>query len=224
MLIMFNHVTQPNIQELDTKTVDGTRYYETPAGKLYPSVTTVLKDLSAEGIAAWRAKVGADVANRVSAQASARGTAVHKLCEDYIDNKEDYLDGHMPANIETFNTLKGLLDKYLDNVVMQEVPLYSNYLEVGGRVDCIGEWNGKLSVIDFKTSKRRKRKDQIGNYFMQAAAYCVMFEELTKVPITQTIILMSVDNDHPLVFKSTRDEYIDQFMKQRASYRDKYGR
>lgn len=221
---MFNHNPPLDISELDTKTIDGTRYYETPDGKLYPSVTTVLKDLSAEGIAAWRAKVGADVANRVSAQASARGTAVHKLCEDYIDNKEDYLDGHMPANIETFNTLKGLLDKYLDNVVMQEVPLYSNYLEVGGRVDCIGEWNGKLSVIDFKTSKRRKRKDQISSYFMQAAAYCVMFEELTKVPITQTIILMSVDNDHPLVFKSTRDEYIDQFMKQRASYRDKYGR
>ena len=220
----FTHAPRPDISELDTKTIDGTRYYETPDGKLYPSVTTVLKDLSAEGIAAWRAKVGADVANRVSAQASARGTAVHKLCEDYIDNKEDYLDGHMPANIETFNTLKGLLDKYLDNVVMQEVPLYSNYLEVGGRVDCIGEWNGKLSVIDFKTSKRRKRKDQISSYFMQAAAYCVMFEELTKIPITQTIILMSVDNDHPLVFKSTRDEYIDQFMKQRASYRDKYGR
>jgi genome maintenance exonuclease 1 len=221
---MFNHAPRPNINELDTKTVDGQRLYETPDGKLYPSVTTVLKDLSAEGIAAWRAKVGAEVANKVSAQASARGTAVHKLCEDYIDNKEDYLDGHMPANIETFNTLKGLLDKYLDNVVMQEVPLYSNYLEVGGRVDCIGEWNGKLSVIDFKTSKRRKRKDQISSYFMQAAAYCVMFEELTKIPITQTIILMSVDNDHPLVFKSTRDEYIDQFMKQRASYRDKYGR
>ena len=220
----FTHAPRPDINELDTKTVDGQRLYETPDGKLYPSVPTVLKDLSAEGIAAWRAKVGAEVANKVSAQASARGTAVHKLCEDYIDNKEDYLDGHMPANIETFNTLKGLLDKYLDKVGMQEVTLYSNYLEVGGRVDCNGEWNGKLSVIDFKTSKRRKRKDQISSYFMQAAAYCVMFEELTKIPITQTIILMSVDNDHPLVFKSTRDEYIDQFMKQRASYRDKYGR
>ena len=74
--MMFNHVTQPNIQELDTKTVDGTRYYETPDGKLYPSVTTVLKDLSAEGIAAWRAKVGADVANKISAQASARGSLI----------------------------------------------------------------------------------------------------------------------------------------------------
>ena len=220
----FTHVQCPDINELDTETVDGKRYYKTPDGKLYPSVTTVLSELSKEGIAAWRAKVGNDVANRISAQASARGTAVHKLCEDYINNEPDYLDGHMPANIETFNTLKGLLDNYLDNVVMQEVPLYSHYLEVGGRVDCIGEWNGKLSVIDFKTSKRRKRKDQISNYFMQASAYCVMFEELTKIPITQTIIVMSVDNDHPLVFKGHRDEYIDLFMKQRASYRDKYGR
>ena len=220
----FTHVQCPDINELDTETVDGKRYYKTPDGKLYPSVTTVLSELSKEGIAAWRAKVGNDVANRISAQASARGTAVHKLCEDYINNEPDYLDGHMPANIETFNTLKGLLDKYLDNVVMQEVPLYSHYLEVGGRVDCIGEWNGKLSVIDFKTSKRPKRRSQISNYFMQASAYCVMFEELTKIPITQTIIVMSVDNDHPLVFKGHRDEYIDLFMKQRASYRDKYGR
>jgi genome maintenance exonuclease 1 len=220
----FIHTTPPDINELETKVVDGQRLYETPDGKLYPSVTTVLKDLSAAGIAAWRKKVGNEVANKVSAQASSRGTAVHKLCEDYINNEEDYLEGHMPANVETFNTLKGLIDKYLDNIVMQEVPLYSNYLEVGGRVDCIGEWNGKLSVIDFKTSKRRKRKDQISNYFMQASAYCVMFEELTKTPITQTIILMSVDNDHPLVFKSTRDEYIDQFVEQRSNYREKYGR
>ena len=220
----FTHASKPDINELETKVVDGQRLYETPDGKLYPSVTTVLKDLSSAGIAAWRKKVGDEVANKVSAQASARGTAVHHLCEDYINNEPDYADGHMPANIETFNTLKGLIDKYLDNIVMQEMPLYSNYLEVGGRVDCIGEWNGKLSVIDFKTSKRRKRKDQISNYFMQAAAYCVMFEELTGTPITQTIILMSVDNDHPLVFKSNRDEYINQFMEQRAKYRDKYGR
>jgi genome maintenance exonuclease 1 len=201
----FIHTIPPDINELETKLVDGQRLYETPDGKLYPSVTN-------------------EVANKVSAQASSRGTAVHKLCEDYINNEEDYLEGHMPANIETFNSLKGLIDKYLDNIIMQEVPLYSNYLEVGGRVDCIGEWNGKLSVIDFKTSKRRKRKDQISNYFMQASAYCVMFEELTKTPITQTIILMSVDNDHPLVFKSTRDEYIDQFVEQRSNYREKYGR
>ena len=220
----FIHTTPPDISELETKVVDGQRLYETPDGKLYPSVTTVLKDLSAAGIAAWRKKVGNEVANKVSAQASSRGTAVHKLCEDYINNEEDYLEGHMPANIETFNSLKGLIDKYLDNIIMQEVPLYSNYLEVGGRVDCIGEWNGKLSVIDFKTSKRRKRKDQISNYFMQASAYCVMFEELTKTPINQTIILMSVDNDHPLVFKSTRDEYINQFVEQRSNYREKYGR
>lgn len=220
----FTHLPLPDITELETKVVDGQRLYETPDGELYPSVTTVLKDLSAEGIAAWRAKVGNDVANRISAQASARGTAVHKLCEDYINNELDYLEGHMPANIETFNTLKGLLDKHLDNIVMQEVPLYSHYLKVGGRVDCIGEWDGKLSVIDFKTSKRRKRKNQISNYFMQASAYCVMFEELTEQPITQTVILMSIDNDHPLIYKGHRDEYINQFIDQRAKYREKYDR
>ena len=88
----FIHTTPPDINELETKVVDGQRLYETPDGKLYPSVTTVLKDLSAAGIAAWRKKVGDEVANKVSAQASSRGTAVHKLCEDYINNEEDYLE------------------------------------------------------------------------------------------------------------------------------------
>lgn len=220
----FTHVQCPDINELDTETVDGKRYYKTPDGKLYPSVTTVLSELSKEGIAAWRAKVGNDVANRISTQASNRGEAVHKLCEDYINNEPNYTVGHMPANVATFNTLKPILDQHLDNVIMQEVPLYSHYLQVGGRVDCIGEWDGKLAVIDFKTSRRPKSKDKIDGYFMQAAAYCVMFEELTSIPITRIVIAMSVDDHDPLVFEERRDNYINLFIKHRESYRDKYGR
>jgi len=220
----FTHVQCPDINELDTETVDGKRYYKTPDGKLYPSVTTVLSELSKEGIAAWRAKVGNDVANRISTQASNRGEAVHKLCEDYINNEPNYVVGHMPANIATFNTLKPILDQHLDNIIMQEVPLYSHYLQVGGRVDCIGEWDGKLAVIDFKTSRRPKSKDKIDGYFMQAAAYCVMFEELTSIPITRIVIAMSVDDHDPLVFEERRDNYINLFIKHREGYRDKYGR
>ena len=220
----FTHAPHPDINELDTETVEGKRYYKTPDGKLYPSVTTVLSELSKEGIAAWRAKVGNDVANRISTQASNRGEAVHKLCEDYINNEPNYVVGHMPANIATFNTLKPILDQHLDNIIMQEVPLYSHYLQVGGRVDCIGEWDGKLAVIDFKTSRRPKSKDKIDGYFMQAAAYCVMFEELTSIPITRIVIAMSVDDHDPLVFEERRDNYINLFIKHREGYRDKYGR
>jgi genome maintenance exonuclease 1 len=102
--------------------------------------------------------------------------------------------------------------------------LYSHYLEVGGRVDCIAEWDGTLSVIDFKTSKRPKEKAKIDNYFMQASAYCVMFEELTKIPIKQIIILIAVDNDDPQVFVEDRDNYIFDFIDVRKEYKQVYGK
>lgn len=219
----FTHVPCPDIKELDTEYVDGKRYYVTPEGNHYPSVTTVVSLHSRDAIAGWRARVGDEAADRISTQASNRGTAVHKLCEDYINNVEDFQRGHMPNNIETFNSLKRLLDTRLNNVWMQEVPLYSHYLKVGGRVDCIAEWNGQLSVIDFKTSKRPKYKDNITGYFMQAAAYCVMFEELTQVPIKNIVIAIAVDGYTPQVFIEDRDRYIKDFIGLRKKYEVLYG-
>lgn len=222
--ITFNHVQAPDIQELDTETVDGKRHYKTPDGQLYPSVTTVLSLHSAEGIKRWRDEIGHEKAQKISTQASGRGTKIHKLCEDYINNVEDYYKGHMPVNVQSFNHIKPILDSCLNNIVMQEVPLYSHYLQVGGRVDCIGEWNGKLSVIDFKTSRKLKEEKWIKSYYMQAAAYCVMYEELTGIPITNTVILIAVDNEDPQVFHGKRDNYIDDFMELRDSYRKIYGK
>lgn len=215
----FIHQQQPDIQELDTTYVDGKRFYVTPDGKHYPSVTTVVSLYSQQFIQQWRERVGEEVADRISTQASNRGTAVHKLFEDYINNDPDFKKGHMPNNIESFNVLKPVLDEKLNNVVMQEVPLYSHFLRVGGRVDCIAEWEGRLSVIDFKTSKRPKSKSQIKGYFMQASAYCVMFEELTGIPIDQIVIAITVDDMKPQVFIENRDNYIDGFIELREQYK-----
>lgn len=221
---MFNHVEPPEITELESETVDGKRYYKTPDGKLYPSVTTVVGVQVAAEIKKWRQRVGEEEARKITTQASVRGTKVHQLCEDYINNVSDYRAKHMPVNLESFDSIRPILDDRIDNVVMQEVPLYSHYLEVGGRVDCIAEWDGTLSVIDFKTSKRTKDKSKIANYFMQASAYCVMFEELTKIPIKQIVILIAVDNEEPQVFIEDRDKYIWDFVKARESYKNIYGK
>jgi len=221
--MIFTHVEPPELQELETETKNGKRYYVTPEGKKYPSVTTVSSFHSAKDIQKWRKRVGAETANKISTQASVRGTAVHKLCEDYINNVEDYTKKHMPVNIQAFNSIKPILDSNINNVVMQECPLYSDYLQVGGRVDCIAEWNGKLSVIDFKTSRKIKKKEWIKGYLMQESAYCVMFEERTKIPIRQIVTVITVDNEEPQIFVEDRDNHIWDFVDVRKQFKNYYG-
>lgn len=220
--MIFNHVTPPKLKELNTETLHGKRYYVTPEGKKYPSVTTVTGFLSAKEIQAWRKRIGEDEANRITRQATTRGTAVHKICESYINNVDEYTKNHMPVNVEAFSRLKPILDEHINNIVMQECPLYSDYLEVGGRVDCIAEWDGVLSVIDFKTSRKAKKKEWVKNYFMQESAYCVMFEERTKIPIRQIVTVVYVDNDDSQIFIEDRDNYIWGFIDLRKQFKSFY--
>ena len=201
----FNH-TEFKFEELETKTIKGKRHYVTPNGN-YPSITTVLSILSRDSIKKWRERVGEAEANKISTQAARRGTNVHLMCEHYLDNKLDKKQFN-PADKETFSSIQPVLDEHIDNIVAQEIPLWSDYLGVAGRVDCIAEFNGRLSVIDFKTSRKPKKKEWIGSYFQQASAYCVMFEERTKTPIDQIVIIVAVDNERPQVFVEKRDNYI----------------
>lgn len=219
----FNHVIPPEFQELVTETIDGKRFYVTPEGKKYPSVTTVSGFATAKNIKKWRERVGEEAASKISTQASIRGTKVHQLCEDYLNNNINYKEGHMPVNIQAFNSIKPLLDKHINNIIMQECPLYSDYLEVGGRVDCIAEWDGVLSVIDFKTSRKTKKKEWIKGYMMQESAYCVMFEERTKIPIKQIVTVITVDDEEPQVFVEDRDNYIWDFINVRKEFKSYYG-
>ena len=155
-----------DLQKLPRRNVNGKRLYETPDGDYYPSVTTVTSQMNAKAISEWRARVGETVAKKVTAQASARGTSVHKLCEDYILGDLD-LDNVMPNNKEMFLSIKQHLDEHVTVVRSVEGFLYSNFLRTAGQVDLIAEYDGKLSVIDFKTSKKKKREDWIENYFVQ---------------------------------------------------------
>ena len=220
---MFNHVQHGiELPKLTRETTESGRKYFTPDGNAYPSITTVLSIIGKEAIIAWRARVGEEEANKVSRQASTRGTAVHKLAEDYVDNKEDWRGKHMPANIATFNSIRPVLDEKLDNVWMQEVFLYSDKLRCAGQVDCIGEWEGVLSIIDFKTSRRVKKAEDITNYFIQMCFYAAAFLERTGIAIKQAVVVMAVDDNEPLIFKVNTYDYIEHLVAVRKKYKEMY--
>lgn len=196
------------LTEMNAVTTDTGRKYKTPEGVNLPSITTVLSILSRESIAKWRARVGAAEANRISHRASTRGTSVHEIIEKYVNNDPNFKDGYTPDIIASFLDVKPILDERLTKVYAQEAPLYSNHLGVAGRVDCVGIFDGKPSIIDYKTSMKPKRKDWIKNYFMQEAAYAIMWEERTGQPIVQLVTVISVDNAPPQVFVEHRDNWV----------------
>jgi len=214
---VFTHKEGFDYAELKTTNIGGKRHYVTPSGN-YPSVTTVTSLAIKDGIKAWRDRIGAEAANKISNQAARRGTRVHKICEDYLNNLDiDYAEIE-PINHFLFKQIKPILDIRLTEVYGLEVPLYSNFLRVAGRVDLVGMWDGKVSIIDFKTAAKRKKRDWITNYFMQESAYAVMFEEMFKVPVSQLVTIIAVEADEPQLFVEKRDDWIDGFIKLRDQW------
>ena len=212
---MFNHIhlELPKLKRVTSE--DGTRVYETPTGKKYPSVTTVTGLLKKRAILEWRKKVGDEEANRIASTAARRGTRLHTLCEKHLLNE------NVSVNMfdqEMWNSVKPHLSD-INNIYALESSLYSNHLEVAGTVDCIAEYKGKLSVIDFKTSRRVKTRDDIHDYFIQCSAYAVAFEEMTGKPVSRLVVIMGVDNELPLIFQERRDDWVSEFKKLRAEYK-----
>ena len=228
---MFKHeTTDLGYTDMIAHTTENGRVYEHPVErKNYPSITTVLSILSEDSIAAWRKKVGDKEANKISSIASRRGTAVHEFIEKYIDNTsmEDLKAEFNPNIIQSFLTVKDVLDERIGTVFGQELPLYSDHLGVAGRVDCVAEFDGKLSIIDFKTSRKPKKRNWIGQYFMQEAAYAIMWEERTEVPITQLVTIVAIDemtfNGSPgqQVFVEHRDTHTKQLLETIDEYKER---
>ena len=185
------------------------RIYLTPSGEKYPSVTTVLGLLSKDSIAEWRRRVGDEEANRISKKATSLGTAIHKIVEDYLNNKEDYIEKYGPFEKMVFSSFQECLNN-IDNILCQESTLYSDVLKVAGRVDCIAEYDGQLSIIDFKTANKAKEEEHILGYFMQLTMYSLMLEEMTGIRIPNIVILMVTTSAEVLVFKKKRTDYYKQ--------------
>ena len=220
---MFKHVQMEALPELECETLPTGRTYMTPEGNKYPSITTVLGHQGKEGIIAWRKRVGEEVANKISTQAATRGTAVHTLAEDYLNNKEDWSKKAMPANLFSFNQIKPILDERVNNIWAQEVPLYSDKFKIAGRVDCIAEFDGQLTIIDFKTSRKPKKAEWIENYFTQAAFYAAAFFERTGVSIKQFAIIIAVDDNEPQVFTGKTFDYLNKLLDARIKYAEDKG-
>jgi len=218
---MFNHVQlDREVPKLQQVNENGTRYYVTPEGNKYPSITTVLSAYNIKHIMEWRKRVGNEEADRISRQASGRGTRIHKLCEDYIDNKVPTFKTLLDQ--EMFIKFKPTLHR-INNVYAQELRMYSDHLRIAGTVDCIAEFDGVLSVIDFKTAKRAKNAEDIENYFMQCSAYAIMFEEQFKIPVAQTVVAIAVDDDEPQIFVQKRDKYVKRLLYFRDLYQKNKG-
>jgi len=200
--------------ELTTENIDGKRYYVLPNGQKFRSVTTVLGDkLDKTALLEWRKKVGEEEANKISVKAARRGTAVHSICEKYVLNDDDFLKDAMPSGIDSFNGIRSLLDKHVDNILGVELPLYSVALKTAGRCDLIAEFDGVASVIDFKTSLKPKKEEWIESYFLQTTVYSMMFEWIYKIKIPRIAILIAVDHEEPQLFVKNRSQYVNRVLE-----------
>ena len=205
---MFNHV-QISLPEVTTETINRKRFYVTPEGEKYPSITTVLSNRKKEGLFEWRKRVGNDVANYVARTSASRGTKVHHMCEDYLNNEfdeEKHRKDFLPFCL--FNQLKDQALCNMNNIYAQEAGLYSDKYKVAGRVDCVAEYKDTLSIIDFKTSTRERSDDWNENYYIQGSAYAEMFEERTKIKIDQVVILVVTEDGTVQEFVKNKQDYL----------------
>ena len=209
-MFLFNKPEALNF-DLKAENTSSGRLYKTPTGKKYPSVTTVLSSYGKKELFEWRERVGAEEANKIAGRASRRGTALHTVCEKYLLNEMTSmkLASMLPTTKELFYKIKSRIDTNITTVHCLEQALYSDELQIAGRVDCIAEWNGKLSVVDFKSSTNQKKKEKIENYFMQCTAYAIMYEEIVGVPIEQIVVLIGTENGDGQVFVENKSEYVD---------------
>jgi hypothetical protein len=212
----------PQLESLSTKEIDGKRHYLLPNGIYVPSVTTVLGHFKKKQIQEWRNRVGHDEANKISNRASTRGTKFHTLMEKYLSNEpvtSIITENTMPTLKESFHMMKKEIDKHIDNVYYIEVPLYSTSMRMAGRTDIIAEYDGVLSVIDFKTSAREKKEEHIQDYFLQSTAYALMYEERMGMPIEQIVIMMASDGlPEPQIFVKKTEDYQEPLLKKIVQY------
>jgi hypothetical protein len=208
----FNHKFVEKIK-LERTSINGVRHYVLPSGETVPlkSVTAALGeklDATSEGLQAWKDRIGEEAAQRILTQASKRGDAVHKLTEDFLLNKENITKGHMPFNIYTFNQIKAILEKNVDDIYGIELPLYSLKLGLVGRADLVARFNSIPSIIDIKTARYKRQEDWIEKYFLQTSIYSLMFEGIYKIETPQIVLIIALDDDDPQLIVRSRNQYL----------------
>jgi genome maintenance exonuclease 1 len=215
---MFFYYEPVNSIELTAEISEKGRIYHTPDGN-FPSVTTVLNHEHSKIFDDWKNAVGAKHANRISQIALQKGSKIHELIEQYLLNKKPDLSKEMPHIQFEAKKIFKVLDKHVNKIIGLEIPLWSKILKMAGRVDCIAEFDNKLSIIDFKTSKRIKKREEIDNYILQATCYACMFSERFDIDIKQVCVIMVTESGKILTFhEKIKKEYIIQIKKLRDRY------
>jgi len=205
----FVKIDESKLPKTKGKRIDGMRFYEVD-GKAFPSITTVLGAIPKPGLDAWRKSVGEEAAKWEMNRAARRGSATHTLVEQYLKGETPSIRDVLPLGM--FRLLKPYLDQ-VDNIHCLEQIMYSKKLTIAGQVDCIAEYNGKLSVIDFKTANKERVDSWNENYYIQCTAYAHMYEELFGTPIDQIVILQAGE-----------DGSAKSFIKNKADYEEKLGK
>ena len=220
MMVVGNFKHTPveyNEETLDQQNRKSGRVYVDEKGNEYPSITRVLSILNKDAIMAWRKRVGEEEANRISTKASKRGTKVHGLIEKFIANEEWNVDVNL-LDIEVIKDVTPAIETSLSEVFAIEKKMYSEHLGVAGTVDCVGIWNNKRSIIDWKTSRKWKKKEWISGYFMQSAAYAIMWEERTGMPIKNLVICIAGD-EGVQIFEEDRDDWTQPLIDTIAEFK-----
>jgi len=206
--MIFEHCNYLGDLELNKKETKGIRLYNLPNGDWVPSITSVTSFYNRQIFVKWRKRIGIEEANRITKRATARGTDFHSATELYMLNKDINWDDFRPLTKFMFIHAKPYLDK-INNIHAIERTLYSEYLGLAGRVDCIGEYEGELAVIDFKTSEKIKPEEWLENYFVQEMFYASAYYELTGIPIKKLITIMVTPGGEVKVFdKRNKGDYI----------------
>lgn len=209
------------LQESMTRVqADGKRFYETPEGQRYPSVTTVTGLLTRDHIKLWRERVGAEEANKISSVAARRGTKMHSLFEQYLRAEEKLVFENI-LDEAMFNAVQPVLDEIAP--VALEAGMWSDSLQMAGQVDCVGVWDNELCIIDFKTSAKYKEEYMADPWFHQMTAYAIMVEELTGEVINSIVAVVAVDGGGVQVFEADPREYVDKLYKLRQRYANLHG-
>ena len=203
------------LPKLKRKNENGHRVYYDEDKNRYHSVTTVVGSIDQKGLDEWREKVGKDVADHVAMKSAITGTKLHKIVESYLANEESEEENIFAK--AHFNNIEPLLAN-IDLINGLETKLCSKRLGLAGTVDCIAQYKGVDSIIDFKTSSKKKKDEWIKKYFLQTTAYSIMWEELTGIKVTQIVILITGEDGSREEYIRNRDDYVEELEEVIAKY------
>ena len=215
-------ITELEYLEFDTIQENGQRFYVDESGRKYPSVTTVVGLSTRDQIKLWRNKVGEETANKISTSTANRGSKFHALVEEYLRKESDYIEFDNILQEQMFKSVQPVLDSIVPLAI--EAPLYSDYLKMAGRVDCVGIFEDAVAIIDFKTSSKYKEEKYAKPWFLQMTAYAIMVEELTGTPVHECCAVVAVEGMNAFqLFVTEPQNHVTELYDLRERYKNLYG-